>query len=471
MPRIPLNHGANGYLMNYSFVTSIWPNERGNARIDLCRTLVRTSLGKAANQIRLPGRIFLPPAHVFDIVSSNARSVVTDTLPQWAEILNDRAQWAKTPPQPLSKSPSAVRPTIDELVASPAFWHGPDVAAKSDEWIHVLSQEELGEIRSAIAHARRKHQGTPNEDIVKIIEAKEDFPLSKEFEGLLEEVFQKLVNGRGFFLIRGLPVREWSIEDLSLAYFGLGSYLGDAVTQNRRGHVLGHVKDVGDDPSDPSVRIYRTHERQPFHADACDIVGLLALRTAKEGGASYIASSYAVYHELLTKRPDLLAVLEDDEIYWDRKNDVPTGKGDFFKGPMFVWHKGRVCCLTNPDRAFSAQRHPDVPRMSDLQKEAFLFVEETCIRDDISFNFQLQEGDIEFAHNPHVLHARSWYVDHADPAERRHLLRLWLSNTNRGIELPDVPYTEWFNGPVTVGQRRGGVYVKGVQPRAPMEAE
>ena len=40
---------------------------------------------------------------------------------------------------------------------------------------------------------------------------------------------------------------------------------------------------------------------------------------------------------------------------------------------------------------------------------------------------ELAEGDIQFISNHTVVHSRTAYVDHDDPAERRHLLRLWLT--------------------------------------------
>jgi hypothetical protein len=43
---------------------------------------------------------------------------------------------------------------------------------------------------------------------------------------------------------------------------GLGTYLGNFVSQNSRGHVLGHVKDLGEDAARiEKVRIYRTNAR------------------------------------------------------------------------------------------------------------------------------------------------------------------------------------------------------------------
>jgi hypothetical protein len=51
-----------------------------------------------------------------------------------------------------------------------------------------------------------------------------------------------------------------------VAYMGLGTHLGYFVSQNGRGHVLGHVKDLGDDPKQiDKVRIYRTNARYVNH--------------------------------------------------------------------------------------------------------------------------------------------------------------------------------------------------------------
>ena len=40
-----------------------------------------------------------------------------------------------------------------------------------------------------------------------------------------------------------------------------------------QGHLVGHIKDIGHDPTKPTTRLYATHEAQPFHNDSSDIVG------------------------------------------------------------------------------------------------------------------------------------------------------------------------------------------------------
>lgn len=46
---------------------------------------------------------------------------------------------------------------------------------------------------------------------------------------------------------------------------GLGTYFGNLVSQNGKGHLLGHVKDLGEDSSKiDEVRIYRTNARYVY---------------------------------------------------------------------------------------------------------------------------------------------------------------------------------------------------------------
>lgn len=52
------------------------------------------------------------------------------------------------------------------------------------------------------------------------------------------------------------------MQKSAVAYMGLGTYLGYIVCQNGKGHILGHVKDLGEDASQwDRVRFYRTNAR------------------------------------------------------------------------------------------------------------------------------------------------------------------------------------------------------------------
>ena len=101
-----------------------------------------------------------------------------------------------------------------------------------------------------------------------------DFPLPT-FAARAPGMTKELLHGRGFVLLRGLPVERWGARLCAVAFYGLGAHIGRPRTQNAQGHLLGHVRDLGLRSDDPNVRIYQTHERQTFHTDSADVVGLL----------------------------------------------------------------------------------------------------------------------------------------------------------------------------------------------------
>jgi len=61
---------------------------------------------------------------------------------------------------------------------------------------------------------------------------------------------------------------------------------------------------------------------------------LLCLQRAKSGGESRIASSLAIYNEILSRRRELLDVLYEP-MYWDRNNEESPGEDPFFALPVF----------------------------------------------------------------------------------------------------------------------------------------
>jgi hypothetical protein len=216
-----------------------------------------------------------------------------------------------------------------EPVAGPAAWYGPG----AKDWIRVFSPEEIREIEAAVAGYRGEPGDlTPG-----------NFPLPT-LGTYLRSLLHELLEGRGFILLRGLPVERWTREQQALAYLGIGSWLGRFRSQNAKGHLLGHVKDLGLDISDPRVRYYQTNRKLEYHTDSVDIVGLLCLQPAKSGGESYIASSMTVYNEILKRNPRLLPALFEP-FPTDRRGEVPAGMKPWFDIPVFHWHAGRLSCI------------------------------------------------------------------------------------------------------------------------------
>jgi hypothetical protein len=141
-------------------------------------------------------------------------------------------------------------------------------------------------------------------------------------------------------------------------------------SQNARGHLLGHVFDLGgSSANDPNTRSYATAERQNFHIDRCDVVALLCLRRAKAGGLSTIVSSMAVHNVMAEQRPDLLERLYRP-LPVDRRGEVPEGKALFCGAPIFNEYGGELSVLYSRLHVGSAQRFPAARRLTPEDYEA-----------------------------------------------------------------------------------------------------
>ena len=339
----------------------------------------------------------------------------------------------------------------------PAAWYGPEMA-KRDDWAMALSVAEVAEIEAATERLVAR-----DADIATIRAG--DFPLPTLAAKLKARVAAEVLNGRGFLLMRGLPVERWSMREAATAFFGLGSHLGRARSQNGKGHVLGHVQDLGLDVADPNVRIYQTHERQTYHTDSCDIVGLLCLKTAKSGGLSALVSSTTIFNEMRRRRPDLLNLLFEP-VATDRRGEVPEGQKPYFEIPVFSWHEGYLSALYQRQYVDSAQRFPEAPRLSPAQVEALDLFDSLANDPRLHMFMEFRPGDVQLVHNHTLLHDRTSFVDWPEPERRRHLLRLWLAASG-ARPLPAI-FAQRY-GSVTVGDR-GGIIVRGTRLHAPLEA-
>ena len=328
---------------------------------------------------------------------------------------------------------SALPPEVQDRSA----WYGRDLA-DCDDWIEQLSAAEIAEVEQG--------GSLPS--------------LAQRLQRILDEV----LNGRGFVLIRGLPIERWTRQQAALAFLTIGKHLGNLRMQNADGHLLGHVRDVGKSSDDPNTRIYQTRERQTHHTDSCDVVGLMCLRTAKSGGLSSLVSSTTIFNEMRRRRPDLLRVLTEP-IETDRRGEVPEGGQPYFNIPVFNYHDGLVSAIYQRQYIESARRFPGVPPLTPLQIEALDLLDELANDPKLNLMMELQPGDIQFVHNHTILHDRTAFEDYAEPDRKRHLLRLWLAPIN-ARPLPEV-FTERF-GSITPGDR-GGVAVQGSKPTIPFD--
>ena len=123
-----------------------------------------------------------------------------------------------------------------EEVSGPVAWRGEDLQSDGSWMIH-LTDAQLRDIDQALAAA--KATGRPLAEI-----GPDQFPIG-ETKALLASVIDEIRHGRGFVVLRGLPVARYSDDDVGLIFWGLGRHLGTPLYQNPRGDLLGHVYDHG----------------------------------------------------------------------------------------------------------------------------------------------------------------------------------------------------------------------------------
>lgn len=333
--------------------------------------------------------------------------------------------------------------TLPVEFSGPSAWLGADMRDSTDRWLHTLSCDEIRDLENAARHFLALGQDI--REITKI-----SFPLSV-FSHHIDPLRQRLLNGVGVEVLRGLPVSSYTNEFAEAVFCGIGAHLGSARSQNAAGDVLGHVRDVGADASDPNSRIYQTCERQTFHTDSADVVGLLCLQDAKEGGESLLVSAVSIYNRMSAERPDLLQKLFDP-IATDRRGEIPEGAKPFVEIPVLSWFEGFLTVFYQRQYIDSAQRFEEAMRLTPKHVEALDLFDKLANDPTLCFGMQLKPGDMQFVYNHTQLHDRTGFLDWPDPEKRRHMLRLWLSMEG-DRPLPDVFKQRY--GSIEIGNRGG----------------
>jgi len=344
---------------------------------------------------------------------------------------------------------------LPPLQTGKSVWYGPAMNQRKEEWILHLSPIEIMELEAAVEYFQQSGNAIGEMN-------KEQFVLPT-FSKKLAALKTQLIQGIGFGLLKGLPIGQYSQKEVATIFYGIGTHLGNARSQNAQGHVLGQVKNMGLDSTDPKVRLYQTKERQTFHTDSCDVVGLLCMQPAKEGGLSLLVSANTVFNEMKKQRPDLLELLLQP-IATDRRGEVPEGMLPYLLIPVFSYFYQKITPFYQRQYIESAQRFPNAPRLTPQHFEALDLFDALCNDPTLHLTMMLEKGDMQFVYNHAMLHDRTGFIDYEDLNKRRHLSRLWLS-IEGDRQLPEIFASRY--GSIEIGNR-GGIMVKGTQLTIPL---
>jgi hypothetical protein len=331
---------------------------------------------------------------------------------------------------------SSVAQTLTEPVSAPNVWTGEELSGDG-RWIIRFTEEDLADFERALAHVPKEHV----RDVTRI--RAEDFPLP-HFRERIADIVDRLEHGLGFVLLRGLPIYDrFSEDEATVIYWGMGAHMGNLVPQNRKGDLIGHIRDLG--RRGPYERAYATNEDLGFHTDSTDFVGLMCLRPALYGGESFVASSGLLYNFVVREHPEYLPILSKN-FPTDWRSEEPPGSPGWYLEPLYSYFGGVLSATVRTGRAMSAMRFPDVPRLTADEVSCFMYFDSLPKRPGVALGMQLQTGDLQFVSNFVTVHTRTAFVDDAaDPARQRHLLRLWISRPQGGRPLcPE--YAAWRSG-------------------------
>lgn len=337
-------------------------------------------------------------------------------------------------------------------------WTGEELAAAPD-WRFPLSAAMLGEIERAVAGVRRRGIGWE-------AMRREDFPLD-ETARLLEHVSAELEEGRGLAKLTGLPVGDYDEPDIRRLWYGIGLHLGTPVSQSNAGLRMKVIRDEG-----PTVGLTHGQMRNEdgssflssyaravsngalrFHTDRTDVVGLLCVGQAREGGVSKVASTCAIHNEILRRRPDLLELLYKPYPR-SKLGEEKGGERMVYMLPVFGLRDGRFTSHYSRTYIEACQKLPEVPRLTAAQEAALDLMAE--VAESICYRMVLEPGDIQLLNNHVIYHARSDFKDDPATGRVRQLYRLWLAVPNSRA-LPEDHAVLWGN--VTAGAIRGGIAV------------
>jgi len=307
----------------------------------------------------------------------------------------------------------------DGPITDPSAWYGRDYASGTD-WAHRLTTAELDDLETALA-------AVTEAGLAPLEFSRDAFPLPV-LGPVLAGMLGELEDGRGFTLLRGLPVEKYDGPALYRLYWGIAVHLGDMISQNAKGDLIGRVEDIGIDIHAPNARGYTTSAALHPHNDSSDIVGLLCVRQAKEGGQNMIASAMTIYNEVLARHPEYLDLLYRG-FHYDVRGEGVTGKTNEVtrnRVPVFSYHDGRLSCRFNRRAIETAAEKMGEP-LTAMERDALAFIADLTVAPEVRLDFPLQPGDLQLLNNHMVLHARSNFTDWPERERKRLLLRLWVN--------------------------------------------
>jgi len=322
----------------------------------------------------------------------------------------------------VAKTPNGAM--LDHVVAGPRAWAPATLSPQ--QWTLDLPEPARAEITLMVEQIR-------SAPLPLLLRHPDQFQLTacREFVTSLKRL---LSEETGLTVVNGLPVEQFSDEELVNVFWILGQLLSKPVATKWDGTMLYRVTDTGQSYGQ-GVRGSATRVELSFHTDNAfgislpDYVGLLCIRPALSGGVSRFCSLYTVHNELLRNHPQLLGRLYEP-VYFDRQTEHADGAPKVLRASMFRYHEGQLSVRLQPGlirRGYEIMG----AEVDQALVEALECLESILDRPNVWIEFSMQRGQLQYLNNHWCAHFRSAFTDGNEPSSKRHLVRAWYRDRGK----------------------------------------
>jgi alpha-ketoglutarate-dependent taurine dioxygenase len=305
-----------------------------------------------------------------------------------------------------------------------------DTLSPSD-WVVPLPADAVAEIEAVVQRLR-------SEPLPTLLLSPGQFALPRCRE-VMSAVGRRLRDGIGLAVLDRVPVERFSAEENRAVGWLLGSLLGRLVAQKWDGAMLYDVRDTGKALS-YGVRRSVTNLDLQFHTDAPwlaeppELVGLLCVNRAPEGGVSRFVSLVTAHDEIERRDPALLQRLHEP-FAWDRQAEHAPDDDKVAHQPVFETlaagaGSAGLRCRYNHSLVENAQELTARP-LDDAGREALSVMSEILNSPALWVEFTIERGQLQYLNNRLFAHSRTPFRDAEEPDRKRHLIRLWNRDEGR----------------------------------------
>ena len=286
------------------------------------------------------------------------------------------------------------------------------------DYLVELTGDDRGEMLAAVEALERSGRLSPVHALTK-----SDF----RFDGLrkkLEHGYAAVRSGKGFVVLRGLPLDGLSLEQFTACAWGVGTHFGRALSQNAQGELVTSVVDATAEDATP--RLYRSNLELRPHSVITAMILLACWNKSQSGGASIIVSGVTVHDEIRSRVPQLLDPLYRGYHYHRLGEEGPGEEpATPYRTPVFANRNGQLSCRYQRSGIAAGQRERGVP-LDERDLEALNLFDEIAAAPENRLAFFLERGDMIVINNYTVMHARTRFTNFPEPERQRRLVRLWF---------------------------------------------